>query len=149
MDSRIVERIDHVAIAVPAGQMEAQIKVYEKLGFTVIHEEKVLGTDQVHEVMLRVGDSGNMIQLLAPLSEESPVAKQIERQGGRGGLAHVAFKVADAQEAFDALKAEGVNLIDAAPRKGGSGATVFFVHPKTHAEGALGVLYEFVEEGKH
>jgi len=113
-----------------------------------VHEESVYGTDLVREVLLRVGDSGNLIQLLEPLNEESPVAKQIEKQGGRGGLAHVAFRVPDAQAAFDAMKEAGFNLIDKAPRAGSRGTTVFFVHPKTHTEGSLGVLYEMVQEGE-
>jgi methylmalonyl-CoA/ethylmalonyl-CoA epimerase len=84
---------------------------------------------------------------LEPISEASPVAKQIEKQGGRGGLAHFAFRVKNAQVAFDELKADGFNLIDPAPRPGSRGTTVFFMHPKSHTtEGSLGVLYEFVED---
>jgi methylmalonyl-CoA/ethylmalonyl-CoA epimerase len=82
-----------------------------------------------------------LIQLLEPLSPESPVAKQIEKSGGRGGFAHVAFRVADIQRAFDYMKQSGVNIIDAAPRKGSRGTTVFFVHPKT-----FGYLVEVVQE---
>lgn len=143
-----VQMIDHVAIAVPKGQMDAQVAVYQELGFEVIHEESVYGTDQVREILLSIGSSGSMIQLLEPLTEESPVAKQIEKQGGRGGLAHVAFRVPDAQAAFDTMKESGFNIIDAAPRPGSRGTTVFFVHPKSHSKGSLGVLYEMVQEGE-
>ncbi len=137
--------MDHVAIAVPLGTLDQHIVLYEKMGFTLVHREEVYGGDQVREALLRVGESENLIQLLEPLNEDSPVAKQIERQGGRGGLAHVAFRVEDAQSAHAGLKAEGYNLIDPAPRPGSRGTTVFFMHPKSHAEGSLGVLYEFVE----
>ncbi len=147
MDKIGVTMIDHVAIAVPAGQLEAQVALYERLGFTVLHREEVYGGDQVREVLLRVGETGNMIQLLEPLNSDSPVAKQIERQGGRGGLAHVAFRVPDIQAAFAAARSEGLQVIDEAPRPGSRGTTVFFLHPKTHpTDGALGVLYEFVQE---
>lgn len=143
------KQIDHVAIAVPRGHLEEQIALYERMGFHVVHREEVAGTDQVREVLLRVGDSENLIQLLEPLSDASPVAKQIERQSGRGGLAHVAFRVDDAEAAFRELKDAGFNLIDAAPRPGSRGTTVFFMHPKSHtSDGALGVLYEFVQEGE-
>lgn len=143
-----VQMIDHVAIAVPKGQLDAQVALYQKMGFELVHQEEVYGTDQVREALLRVGGSGNLIQLLEPLTDESPVAKQIERQGGRGGLAHVAFRVEDAQQSFRELKEAGFNLIDAAPRPGSRGTTVFFMHPKSHTtEGALGVLFEFVQEG--
>ena len=46
-------------------------------------------------------------------------------------MAHVAFRVADIQKAFDYMKANGFKIIDKAPRKGSRGTTVFFVHPKT------------------
>jgi methylmalonyl-CoA/ethylmalonyl-CoA epimerase len=142
-----LKHLDHVAISVPTGQLEAQVALYERMGFRVIHREEVYGGDQVREVLLQIGDSQNLIQLLEPLNADSPVAKQIEKQGGRGGMAHVAFRVDNAQLAYDELKADGFNIIDAAPRPGSRGTTVFFMHPKTHTtDGSLGVLYEFVED---
>lgn len=140
--------IDHIAIAVPLGQMDAQVALYREMGFRVVHEEEVYGGDQVREVLLRVGDSDNLVQLLEPLNPESPVAKQIEKQGGRGGLAHVAYRVDDIHATFDDLKSKGFNLIDPAPRNGSRGTEVFFMHPKSHpSDGSLGVLIEFVQEG--
>ncbi len=138
--------VDHVAIAVKQGELESQIKAYEKLGFREIHREEVGGTDQVREALLQIGEGPNLIQLLEPLSAESPVQKLIDKNGGRGGLAHVALRVANAQRAFDAMQAEGFQLIDKAPRKGSRGTTVFFVHPKSRADGAFGFLMEMVED---
>ena len=89
----------------------------------------------------------NLVQLLEPLGPESPVAKQLEKNGGRGGLAHVAFRVADIDKAFDYLKENGFKIIDKAPRKGSRGTTVFFVHPKTTETAAFGYLLEVVQEG--
>ncbi len=143
-----LQLIDHVAISVPKGTLDAQVAAYKQLGFHVVHSEDVYGKDQVHEVLLQVGDSQNLLQLLEPLSDDSPVAKQIEKQGGRGGLAHVAFRTDDIQAAFDAMKADGFRMIDEAPRPGSRGTTVFFVHPKSREEGAFGVLYEIVQEGE-
>jgi methylmalonyl-CoA/ethylmalonyl-CoA epimerase len=138
--------IDHVAIAVPAGQLDEQIGLYERIGGKVVHREEVYGKDQVREVLIRVGDSENLIQLLEPLTPESPVARQIEKQGGRGGLAHVAFRVDDANKSYCMLKEQGFSLLDPEPRPGSRGTTVFFMHPKSHpTDGTLGVLYEFVE----
>lgn len=139
--------IDHVAIAVPQGQLDAHVAVYEQMGFRVLHREEVYGGDQVREVLLRIGESENLVQLLEPLGPDSPVAKQIEKNGGRPGLAHVAFRTADIQAAFDDLRAAGFNILDAAPRKGSRGTTVFFLHPKSHPDAALGVLFEVVQEG--
>jgi len=128
---------------VKTGELDTQAAAYRALGFAEIHREEVLGTDQVREVLLRIGDGPNLVQLLEPLTADSPVQKLIDRNGGRGGFAHLAFRVADIQAAFDHMKASGVTIIDKAPRKGSRGTTVFFVHPK-----AFGYLLEVVEEGR-
>ncbi len=140
---------DHVAISVKPGELEAHVRAYQAMGFQEVHREDVLGGDQVREVLLRVGDGPNLVQLLEPLTPESPVAKQIEKNGGRGGMAHVALRVADIQKAFDHLQKNGFRIIDKAPRKGSRGTTVFFVHPKTTETAAFGYLLEIVQEGPH
>jgi len=137
--------VDHIAIAVKQGELDGQIKAYEMLGFREVHREEVLGNDQVREALLQVGDGPNLVQLLEPLTAESPVQKLIERNGGRGGLAHVAFRVESAKQTFDAMKANGFQFIDQAPRKGSRGTTVFFVHPKSRNENPFGFLIEIVE----
>jgi methylmalonyl-CoA/ethylmalonyl-CoA epimerase len=139
---------DHVAIAVKQGDLENQVKAYQLMGFTELHREDVHGKDQVREVLLRIGDGPNLVQLLEPLSADSPVTKQIEKNGGRGGFAHIALRVTDIHKAFQYLKDKGFHIIDAAPRPGSRGTTVFFVHPKTTDEAALGYLIEVVQEGK-
>lgn len=138
---------DHVAISVKPGELEAHVAAYRTLGFQEVHREDVLGRDQVREVLLRVGDGPNLVQLLEPLNAESPVAKQIEKNDGRGGLAHVALRVEDIGKAYEYMKRNGFKLIDAAPRKGSRGTTVFFVHPKTTEAAAFGYLIEVVQEG--
>jgi len=140
---------DHVAISVKQGELEAQVAAYRAMGFRELHREDVLGGDQVREVLLQVGGGPNLVQLLEPLSPASPVAKQIEKNGGRGGLAHVALRVADARKAFDFLKSKGFKIIDPAPRPGSRGTTVFFVHPKTTEAVSFGYLLEVVQEGSH
>src|SRR5580698_9783413 len=119
---------DHVAVSVKAGELEPQVQAYNAMGFKEVHREDVLGGDQVREVLLQVGDGPNLVQLLEPLNDESPVARQLEKNGGRGGLAHVALRVADIQKAFDYLRAHGFHIIDKAPRPGSRGTTVFFLH---------------------
>ena len=149
--------LDHVAIAVRAGELEGHVASWRALGFQEIHREEVGGGDQVREVLLAPGGPGaggatdaTAIQLLEPMSDASPVARQIERNGGRGGLVHVAWRVRDAGAAFAAIRAQGQRIIDAAPRPGSRGTTVFFVHPKPETEVAgLGCLVEIVEAGAH
>jgi methylmalonyl-CoA/ethylmalonyl-CoA epimerase len=138
--------VDHVAISVPQGSLDAQVHAYELLGFRVLHREEVYGTDQVREVLLQIGEGPNLIQLLEPLSSDSPVQKTIEKNGGRGGFAHVAFRVRNAKAAYDYMQKNGFNLIDKAPRPGSRGTTVFFVHPKSRPEAPFGFLIEIVED---
>lgn len=138
------EFVDHVAIAVPQGQLDAQVEKYVSLGFTELHREEVHGKHMVREVLLRIGSGPNLIQLLEPLSPESPVAKQIEKNGGRGGFAHLAFRVKDIHAAYAYMKEKGFNLTQE-PGPGSRGTMIFFVHPKDFS-----YLIEVVQEtGSH
>jgi methylmalonyl-CoA epimerase len=128
--------IDHVAIAV--NDLDAAIGWYEEMfGATVAHRE-VVERDGVEEALLKVADS--YIQLLTPMSADSPVAKYLERNGE--GIHHVGYRVDDCAAALAALQAHGVRVIDSVPRPGSRGTTVAFVHPKA----AFGTLVELVQE---
>ena len=107
-----------------------------------------MSSDRIRSVKSSSGlaKGPNLVQLLEPLTPDSPVQKLIEKNGGRGGLAHVAFRVDNAQQAFDAMQASGFQIIDKAPRKGSRGTTVFFVHPKSKADSPFGILIEIVED---
>ena len=137
---------DHVAISVKPGELEAHVQAYRAMGFSEVHREDVLGGDQVREALLQVGDGPNMIQIIEPLNESSPVQKFIDKNGGRGGLTHLAFRVRNAKAAYDYMQGAGFNLIDKAPRPGSRGTKVFFVHPKSHSETPFGFLIEVVED---
>src|ERR1017187_4726963 len=91
---------DHVAISVKPGELEAHVEDYWAMGFQEVYREDVLGGDQVREVLLRVGEGPNLVQWLEPLTPESPVAKQMEKTGGRGGMAHQVGSLAHPQEDF-------------------------------------------------
>lgn len=138
--------VDHIAIAVLPGELEGQVAAYTALGFRELHREEMRGRDQVREVLLQIGNSPNLIQLLEPTSPDSPAQKQIDRNGGRGGVAHVGFRVQDAQVAFDWFRENGFRVVDEAPRPGSRGTTVFFIHPKSKDDSPFGILYEIVEE---
>jgi methylmalonyl-CoA/ethylmalonyl-CoA epimerase len=140
-----IKFVDHVAIAVKQGELNAQVEAYEMLGFREIYREDVGGSDQVREVLLKIGEGPNLIQLVEPLSADSPVQKLIDHNAGRGGFAHIAFRVESAQKAFEVLQADGFRLIDHVPRNGSRGTTVFFVHPKSRTENPFGLLIEIVE----
>jgi methylmalonyl-CoA/ethylmalonyl-CoA epimerase len=131
-------RIDHVGIAVPDLD-KALIFYAETFGLRCVHEET--NTDQgVREAMLAVGDgAGPRLQLLAPLTPESAIAKFIGRSGP--GLQQLAYTVADVEATSAALRARGLRLLYDSARRGTGGSRINFVHPKD----AGGVLVELVE----
>jgi methylmalonyl-CoA/ethylmalonyl-CoA epimerase len=132
-------RIDHVGIAV--ADLDAAIDFYARtFGMRCIHTEE--NPEQgVREAMLSVGPdpSGGCLQLLAPLSESSTIAKFLDRNGP--GVQQVAYTVASIDAACDALRSRGVRLLYDTPRRGTSDSRINFVHPKD----AGGVLVELVE----
>ena len=139
----LVTAIDHVGIAVP--DLDAAIAFHrEHFGLEVAHEE-VNEEQGVREAMLRApGDdgTGTAVQLLAPLTPESTIAKFIGRSGP--GLQQLAYRVSDVDAAADALRAKGLRLLYEAARRGTSDSRVNFVHPKD----AGGVLVELVEPAR-
>jgi methylmalonyl-CoA/ethylmalonyl-CoA epimerase len=133
----MLTRIDHVGLAVR--DLDAAIAFYENtFGMRVVHQE--INEEQgVREAMLAVGDSGSCIQLLAPLTPDSTIAKFLDRSGE--GIQQVAYGVDDIDSASAELRARGLRLLYDAPRRGTAGSRVNFVHPKD----AGGVLIELVE----
>ena len=127
--------LDHVAIAVH--DLNAAIEEHRRLYGVVPAHRETVESQGVDEAMLPVG--GSYVQLIAPLSPDSPVGKFLDRHGE--GLHHVAYAVADIEAALNHLEGEGVQLIDRRPRPGGGGARIAFVHPKAFS----GTLVELVE----
>jgi methylmalonyl-CoA/ethylmalonyl-CoA epimerase len=141
--ARFVTAIDHVGIAVP--DLDVAIAFYrDNFGLEVAHEE-VNEEQGVREAMLHApGDhDGTAIQLLAPLNEDSTIAKFIGRSGP--GLQQLAYRVSDVDVAADALRAKGLRLLYDNAKRGTSNSRVNFVHPKD----AGGVLIELVEPAGH
>ena len=128
--------IDHVAIVV--SDLAKTLDLYTKtLGFKEIYRETL--ADQGVEVLgLQAGSS--VIELMRPLSEDSPVARY--RGEAETKLHHTAYRVADLQSELARLKAAGVRLIDEEPRRGAHGNLIAFLHPKSTA----GVLVELCQK---
>ncbi len=129
--------IDHVGVAV--GDLDEAIAFYsQKYGMRMLHEET--NEEQgVREAMMAVGDSGSCIQLLAPLSPESTIAKFLDRSGP--GIQQMAYRVADIDAVSATLRERGLRLLYDAPKRGTSNSRVNFIHPKD----AGGILVELVE----
>ena len=134
-----MNKVEHIALAV--ADLDAAIAHYsETWGLEVEHRERV--EDQgVDEAMLPIGDT--YLQLLGPTSPDSTVGKFIEKRGE--GLHHIAYEVEDLEATLAELKSKGVPLIDEAPRVGGRGHMVAFVHPK----GNHGLLVELIQAPSH
>ena len=131
----MLTQIDHVGIAV-SDLREAVERYRRTFGIEPVHRERM--DDQgVEEVLLAVGES--FVQLLGALGPDTPVGRFLGKRGP--GLHHVGYRVASVADALEHLRAEGVGLIDEAPRPGSRGTTIAFVHPKDTG----GVLVELVE----
>lgn len=136
----LFSKIDHVGIAVP--DLDAAIAFYaETFGIVSVHEET--NEEQgVREAMLSVGDGATQLQLLAPLTPDSTIAKFLDRSGP--GVQQVAYTVDDVAAVSNTLRERGLRLLYDEPRRGTSGSRVNFVHPKD----AGGVLVELVEPAR-
>ena len=134
-DSALVTAIDHVGIAVP--DLDAAIAWYrDTLGLELTHQE-VNEEQGVREAMIGTGNA--QIQLLAPLTPESTIAKFLDRSGP--GLQQLAYRVTDVDAVSQALRDKGLRMLYDPPRRGTSNSRVNFIHPKD----AGGVLVELVE----
>ena len=152
----MLTRIDHVGIA--CRDLEEAVGRYcSVFGLTVASRE-VIEEQGVREAMLLVatagpggpggpnGDSGpsvpgggSYIQLLEPLTPDSPVGKFLARRGE--GIHHIGYAVTDVRSALATVGGAGVRLLDERPRHGSLGASIAFLHP-----GDLGgVLTELVQ----
>ena len=127
-------KLDHIGIAVKS--LDAA-KIYEVLGLKIEHTEHV-PTQKVNTAFLSVGDSN--LELLEPVSADSPIAKFIEKRGE--GIHHICLRVDNIEEHLERLKAEGYRLVNEAPVPGAHGCRVAFLHPSA----GNGVLIELSEK---
>ncbi len=130
-------KIDHLGIAVnsiDAGKsFWTDVLGLEFEGAETVEEQKVT------TAFFPVGESE--VELLESTAPDGPVAKFIEKKGQ--GFQHVAFRVANIEEALEELKAKDIQLIDQKPRIGAGGAKIAFLHPKATG----GILVELCERG--
>ncbi len=130
-----MKQIDHIAIAV--NSLEEALSFYQDT-----LDLPLLGIEIVHEQGVRVAkvDAGNThIELLEPLSPDSPVGKFIAQRGQ--GLHHICFKVSNISQELEVLKSCNMRLINEEPKIGAGGAKIAFIHPKS----TNGVLMELSE----
>ncbi len=133
----MLKQIDHIGVAVK--NLEETIRLYRD-----IMGLELLETEEVESQKVKVAKfdiNGVHIEFLEPTSEESTIAKFIDKKGE--GLHHIAYRTDDIQEELEYLKSKGIKLINEKPFEGASGVKVAFIHPKSSI-----VLTELVEKGE-
>lgn len=132
-----ISHIEHLGIAVKS--LDEAIPYYENILGMKCYSIEEVADQKVKTAFFKVGQT--KLELLEPTSDESPIAKFIEKRGE--GIHHLAFAVEDGvANALAEMEGKGVRLIDKAPRKGAEGLNIAFIHPKsTHR-----VLTEFCEK---
>jgi len=133
------KKISHIGIAVAS--IEEATPFYRDVLGMEFEGTEVVTEQKVKVAFFAVGES--RIELLEPTADDSPVAKFLEKNGP--GVHHVAYEVADLEQRLNALKAEGVRLIDESPRTGAHNTRIAFMHPKASG----GVLTELCEPGAY
>jgi methylmalonyl-CoA/ethylmalonyl-CoA epimerase len=132
----MIKKVDHIGIAVSS--LEETLPFY-----TDILQLELLGIEEVEDQQVKVAfiQAGETkLELLEPTSQESAIAKYIEKHGQ--GIHHIALGIESIEERIQNLKRNGIKMIDEQPRKGADGAMIAFLHPKSTGS----VLYELCEK---
>ena len=135
-----ISHIEHLGIAVQS--IEEALPYFKEVLGLECYAVEVVEDQKVRTAFFKVGEV--KIELLEPTSPESTIAKFIEKNGGRGGVHHVAFNVENVADALAECEAAGIQLIDKAPRKGAENLMIAFLHPKS----TKGVLTELCQQPK-
>jgi methylmalonyl-CoA/ethylmalonyl-CoA epimerase len=130
-----ISRIEHIGIAVRC--IADHLPYYENVLSLKCYNIEEVADQKVKTAFFKVGQT--KIELLEPTSEESPVAKFIEKRGE--GVHHIAFAVPDVAQALAEAESKNIQLIDKTPRKGAEGMQIAFLHPKSTGS----VLTEFCQ----
>jgi len=132
----MLNKIDHIGVAVKS--LDEAVKFYSLMGAEPNHYEEV-ESQKVKVAFIKVGETN--IELLEPTSDESPIAKFIEKKGE--GIHHICYDVDDVKVALGTMKEDGLKLLNEEPMPGAHGKLVAFVHPKS----TNGVLTEVAQDG--
>jgi len=133
----MIKKINHIGIAVK--DLEQAITLYKNMGLELQGTEEV-ADQKVKIAFISCGDT--RLELLAATSEDSPIAKFIEKKGE--GIQHIAFDVDDVEQELKKAENNNIRLIDKIPRKGAHNSLIAFLHPKS----TNGVLIEYCQDIK-
>ena len=131
----MIKKISHLGIAVK--NLDEAIIFYQEMGFELEKVEEV-PSQKVKVAFFPVGDV--RIELLEATSDDSPIAKYIEKRGQ--GIHHLAFATDNIEKELKEITEKDIRVIDKTPRPGAHGAKIAFLHPKS----VNGVLVELCSE---
>lgn len=131
--------LDHIAIAVD--DLEHSVKLYENLGLKFASDREIVESQKVKTAFCSI-DNNAHIELLEPTSEESSIAKFIQKKGP--GIHHLCFTVKDVKQKQEELANKGFKFIYEKPFAGAKNCLVNFIHPKS----MNGVLVEISQKMK-
>lgn len=121
----MIKHINHIGIAVT--KLDDHIPFYRDVLKLEYHGTEEVAEQKVRVAMFQAGDA--KIELLEPTSEESPIAKFIEKKGE--GIHHIAFETDNIESEIASVKEKGLDMIDNTPRMGAHDCKIAFIHPKS------------------
>ncbi len=127
-------RIAHIGIAVRA--IDEMLPFYRDL--LGLDEHPLEDSDGARIAGFAAGPQ--IVELLEPLSPDSPIARFLARRGP--GIHHICFAVENLDDTLAHCRDKGVRLIDDTPRMGADGKRIAFLHPASTG----GVLIELTED---
>jgi methylmalonyl-CoA/ethylmalonyl-CoA epimerase len=136
----MLKKIDHLGIAVSS--IEQSLPYYEQVLGLKCEKIETVESQKVKTAFITIGEVH--IELLEPTSPESTIAKFIEKNGGRGGIHHVAYYTDDLAGQLKQAADAGATLLNPQPIEGANNKLVAFLHPKSTG----GVLTEFCTDKK-
>jgi len=131
----MLTNIDHLGIAVH--NLNDSMHLYENILGLECHGHETVEDQRVNIAFYKVGDT--KIELLESTCPEGPIARHIDAKGQ--GLQHIAYRVANIEEAIEEMLSKGIAMIDKTPRLGAGGSKIAFLHPKS----TNGILIELCE----
>lgn len=131
----MLKRIHHIGIAVR--DLDAAIALYRDQ-FGVTEWERIsLPERHMNVAVCHIGDT--MLEFITPTSDDAAFAKYLREKGE--GMHHIAYEVAEVEDALRTVERSGLRLVDEHARPGIHDTCVAFLHPKS----TMGVLIELVE----
>lgn len=132
----MLKKIDHLGIAV--NSIDTAKIFYEKALGLVCEGTETVESQKVKTAFFSIGETH--IELLEPTSDDSAVARFLEKNGE--GLHHVAYSTDNIEEQLKKAEESGCRLINKTPVEGAGGKKVAFLHPKSSS----GVLTELCSD---